>query len=52
MTFITNRYCTRFHCDRRGDRYCCAACPLKPKCRTPCMNDPSRCGLENKAKRI
>lgn len=44
------RYCTRFHCDRRGDRYCCADCPLKSRCKNPCLNDPARCGLENKAK--
>lgn len=41
------RMCSRFHCDRRGDRYCCAGCRLKPECRNPCQNDPARCGLED-----
>ena len=22
----TPRMCSRFHCDKRGDRYCCADC--------------------------
>lgn len=45
------RMCSLFHCDKRGDRYCCVDCRLKPKCRNPCQNDPARCGLENKQSR-
>lgn len=41
------RMCSTFHCDRRGDRYCCADCSQKPLCKNPCLNDPSRCGLED-----
>ncbi len=43
------RWCRTFHCDRRGDRFCCVDCPntCKTKCRNPCRNDPSRCGLED-----
>lgn len=43
------RWCNVFHCDRRGDRYCCIDCPktYKSKCRNPCQNDPSRCRLED-----
>lgn len=33
------RMCSRFRCDKRGDR-----------CRNPCLNDPERCGLEDKRK--
>ncbi len=41
------RYCSTFYCDKRRDRYCCRDCP-KP-CSHACQNDPSRCGLEDKA---
>ncbi len=43
------RWCNVFHCDRRGDRYCCIDCPktYKSKCCNPCQNDPSRCRLED-----
>lgn len=43
------RWCRTFHCDARGDRYCCADCPAKTKanCRNPCQNDPSRCRMED-----
>lgn len=48
------RWCRTFHCDRRGDRFCCVDCPktYKSKCRNPCRNDPSRCGLEEGERRI
>lgn len=44
------RMCSRFHCDKRGDRYCCADCVerKRDRCRNPCLNDPARCGLEDK----
>lgn len=42
-----SRFCTRFHFDERGDRYCCADCRRKAACRNPCANDPSRCRLED-----
>lgn len=41
------RMCSRFYCDHRGDRYCCADCHYLG-CDNPCLNDPSRCGLEQK----
>ena len=46
----TPRMCSRFHCDRRGDRYCCADCVerKRDRCRNPCLNDPARCGLEDR----
>lgn len=44
------RYCSRFYCDYRGDRYCCADCHYLG-CRWPCLNDPSRCRLEDKERR-
>lgn len=36
--------CQIFHCDRRGDRYCCFYCERKKKCKNPCLNRPDRCG--------
>lgn len=36
--------CQIFHCDRRGDRYCCFYCERKKKCKNPCLNHPDRCG--------
>lgn len=36
--------CDIFHCDRRGDMYCCYYCPKKKGCRNPCLNDPGKCG--------
>lgn len=41
------RFCSRFYCDQRGDRYCCADCYLRRDCANPCLNHPSRCGLED-----
>lgn len=45
------RYCTRFYCDKVRERRCCADCwrRVRRKCRNACQNDPSRCGLQNKA---
>lgn len=34
-------FCEIFHCDRRGDRYCCHYCKLR--CKNHCLNDPARC---------
>ena len=47
------RWCSRFHCDKRGDRYCCADCleQKRDRCRNPCMNDPARCKLEDRNRR-
>lgn len=42
------RYCMRFYCSERGDRYCCTDCYLARDCANPCKNHPSRCGLEDK----
>lgn len=36
--------CDIFHCDKRGDRYCCFFCNNKEKCKNPCMNNPEKCG--------
>ena len=41
------RFCRQFYCDERGDRYCCADCYLRRDCGNPCLNHPSRCGLED-----
>ena len=45
------RMCQRFYCDYRGDRYCCRDCWHNAYCTNPCLNDPSRCGLEDKTGR-
>lgn len=36
--------CKIFHCDRRGDRYCCFYCLGKDSCPNPCLNMPHKCG--------
>ena len=46
------RMCSRFHCDYRGDRYCCADCWNRHDCSNRCLNDPSRCRLEDVGTRI
>lgn len=43
------RYCKRFYCNERRDRYCCADCRFRRDCSNPCLNHPVRCGLEDKA---
>ena len=35
--------CKIFHCDSRGDRYRCALCPRRKKCKNPCLNSPGKC---------
>lgn len=47
----TIRFCKIFHCDARGGQYCCADCKQYADCFNPCLNHPSRCGLENVSKR-
>lgn len=47
-----NRMCSRFYCDYRGDRYCCRDCWHNAYCTNPCLNDPSRCGLEDKGTKL
>ena len=42
------RFCKTFHCDTMGDRVCCCTCPWVRDCSYPCLNHPSRCGLEDK----
>lgn len=42
------RRCKNFNCDRRHGNYCCADCGYRTTCKNPCLNDPSRCGLEDK----
>lgn len=44
--------CRVFHCDMRGDRFCCTDCPKRFRCSNPCENDPSRCGLEDKGQPV
>ena len=48
----TPRMCSRFYCDERGDRFCCADCGHSHRCVNPCLNDPSRCGLEDRTGRV
>ena len=48
----TPRMCQRFYCDFRGDRFCCADCGFSHHCVNPCLNDPSRCGLEDRTGRV
>lgn len=48
----TPRMCQRFYCDWRGDRYCCRDCWHLQDCENPCLNDPSRCGLEDLSGRV
>lgn len=40
----TQHKCEIFHCDKRGDRYCCFYCWKKDKCKNPCHNNPEKCG--------
>ena len=47
-----SRYCLRFYCNERHDRYCCADCRFRRDCSNPCLNHPVRCGLEDKGARI
>ena len=42
-----NRYCNIFYCDRQQDFVCCATCQSRGRCRNRCLNDPSRCRLED-----
>lgn len=48
MSEYRGRYCSNFYCDRHRERRCCADCWHKKhhKCKNPCLNDPSRCGME------
>lgn len=41
------RRCKNFNCDRLHGHYCCADCEWRATCKNPCLNDPSRCGLED-----
>ena len=41
------RYCKTFYCDDVGERLCCASCRFRRDCGNPCLNHPSRCGLED-----
>ena len=41
------RFCKTFPCETMGDRVCCCSCPLVKDCGNPCLNHPSRCGLED-----
>ncbi len=46
----SGRYCKSFYCDRVNQRRCCADCWRKRagKCDNFCLNDPSRCKLEDR----
>jgi len=41
------RRCKNFNCDHLRGRYCCADCRYRTTCKNHCLNDPSRCGLED-----
>lgn len=41
----TTVMCKVFHCDHRGDRYCCSNCPRRKGCKNHCQNFPQKCGL-------
>ena len=43
------RFCLRFYCQWRKDRFCCADCYQRSDCASPCMNHPVRCGLVDQA---
>lgn len=45
----TGRFCTIFYCDKVQASRCCADCDRR--CANACQNHPSRCGLEDKARR-
>jgi len=45
------RLCSRFYCGSREGKFCCADCRLRRRCENSCLNDPSRCGLEEKGPR-
>ncbi len=45
----TGRFCTIFYCDKVQASRCCADCDRQ--CANACQNHPSRCGLEDKARR-
>ena len=42
------RMCSRFYCELLQGKFCCADCGHSHRCVNPCLNDPSRCGLEDK----
>lgn len=42
------RICQVFHCDKVGDRLCCADCLLP--CEKRCLNGPERCRLVDPAR--
>lgn len=45
---LQTRQCMQFYCFRVQQQRCCADCPHRSDCPDPCLNDPSRCGLELK----
>ncbi len=53
-SIIDSRFVERFCIVEKTDheRRCCADCWHKKhhKCKNPCLNDPSRCGLQNVSK--
>lgn len=40
-----SRMCKLFNCDRKHGNYCCTDCERRRKCKNPCLNHPSRCGV-------
>ena len=48
----STRYCKRFYCDEQRERICCSSCRVRRDCANPCLNHPSRCGLENIERRM
>lgn len=51
MNHYKGRWCKTFHCDARGDRFCCADCWQRRDCLSPCLNHPTRCKLEDTEKK-
>ena len=41
------KYCNVFYCEKRREYLCCATCQSRGRCKNRCLNDPSRCGLED-----
>lgn len=45
------RYCNVFFCDKQREFVCCATCQSRGRCKNRCLNDPSRCRLEDVRRR-
>lgn len=47
-----NKYCKIFYCADCGDMICCTTCDKRDRCGNPCLNDPSRCGIEDTTRQM